>query len=69
MGVLLAGIERPRDEAPEALRSRVYRESKDRLAKAGTPNYPAKGLKLRKHGKVEKAKIGWDNIPVQAVPF
>lgn len=26
MGVLLAGIERPRDEAPEALRSRVYRE-------------------------------------------
>lgn len=56
MGVLLAGIERPRDEAPEALRSRVYRESKDRLAKAGTPNYPAKRIEIAETWKGGKSK-------------
>lgn len=69
MGVLRAGIERPRDEAPEALRSRVYREQ-GQVSQSRRPITLGKGLKSRKHGRVEKAKNGGEeNIPVQAVPF
>lgn len=56
-GVLLAGIERPRDEAPEALRSRVYREQ-GQVSQSPQLLRTWKELQSRKHGKVEKAKIG-----------